>query len=127
MPGLFDRLQEEIAKRDAEAGVSPLDLLDMSPELQRLMQRLARRGARTSAALAQELALPPDEVERLLAELVAKGFARVVEPAAGTEEDPAAAGATRYQAAFGRRRRRELPLGIWEALAAKTEPPEPDG
>ena len=127
MGGLFDRLQDEIARRDPQSGISPLDLLDMSPELQRLMQRLARRGARTSAELAQELALPPDEVERLLADLVAKGFARVVEPAAGTQQEPAALGATRYRAAFGRRRRRELPLDIWEALAAKTEPPEPDG
>ena len=112
MAGLFDRLQDEIERREPQSGISPLDLLDMSPELQAVLQLLARRGALPADDVASATGLSPEDAARVLDELVAKGHAR-----AETEGE-----LTRYRAQFGRRRARHVPEGIWKALAEKVEP-----
>lgn len=112
MAGLFDRLQDEIARRDPQSGISPLDLLDMSPELQGVLQLLARRGALPASDVAAALSLPEAEATSLLDDLVAKGHA-------GTE---VVDGVNLFRAQFGRRRARTVPEGIWQALTDKVEP-----
>lgn len=120
MPGLFDRLQQEITHQDKVAGLSAVDLLDMEPFARRVIQLLARQGDLDLAAIA--LALGDDEgagaggLEGRLEELVAQGYLL------RREQE----GRTRYHTAFGRRRRQDLPLDIWGMLAERADP-DPDG
>ena len=109
--GLFDRLQEEIADRERQDAVSPLDLLDLPDALRRLMQRILRQGQTTAGALAGEVGRPEAEVESMLRGLVEKGYLKVL-PGPG----PA-----RYKVVLGQRRARTLPSGMWDALAKKID------
>lgn len=109
--GLFDRLQTEIERREEQVGISPADLLDMSPELQRLVRTMSRQGALTLEEVCAHVSLSSAEARQLLEGLVAKGHAR-------TEESD---GVVRYRVFFGRRRAREVPLDIWQALAERTQ------
>ncbi len=119
MPGLFDRLQTEIDQRERSAGYSPADLLTLSPELRKLIQTLTRKGASTTDALAAEIDMPAAELGPLLDALIEKGFVAAVD----------VAGTTWYKAVLARRRGREVPFNIWEALQEKTSadpaPPDP--
>jgi DNA-binding MarR family transcriptional regulator len=117
MPGLFDRLQSEIQRREEVVGISPAELLDLSPELRRLVQTITRRGHVTLAELAGAVGMPADEVAPLLAALEEKGFV--------TASD--ADGERRYKAQYARRRGREVPLNIWEALTERIELQETTG
>lgn len=117
MPGLFDRLQNEIQRREEVVGISPADLLELSPELRRLVQTITRRGQMTLAELSAAVGMPADEVAPLLAGLEEKGFVTA------SETD----GERRYKAQYARRRGREVPLNIWEALTERIETPEVSG
>ena len=111
MSGLFDRLQDEIDQRDALGGVSAVDLLDMPPNLRRLVQLLTRSGPLPAAAVGSQVGLDDAEVAALLAALAAKGHVRAEE----------VDGVVVYRVAFGRRRARAVPLDIWQALADRTQ------
>lgn len=119
MPGLFDRLQTEIDQRERSAGYSPADLLTLSPELRKLIQTLTRKGASTTDVLAAEIDMPAAELGPLLDALIENGFVAAVD----------VAGTTWYKAVLARRRGREVPFNIWEALQEKTSadpaPPDP--
>ncbi len=106
--GLFDRLQDEIEHREEQVGISPADLLDMSPELQRLVRTMSRHGAMTLDEVSSQVALPADEARSLLDGLVEKGHARV-EVSAGRDAlqgvlrpSPGARGAPGHLASVGR-------------------------
>jgi len=111
MAGLFDRLQSEIDRRERQEGVSALDLLELEPETRALVALVTRRGPLTAAEAAAESGLEAADVERLLDALEAKGFVRA--EGVGAER--------RYRRFQGRRRGRDVPLGIWEALAEKID------
>jgi DNA-binding IclR family transcriptional regulator len=83
----------------------------MSPELQSILQLLARRGALPATDVATALALPDADAARLLDDLVAKGHV------GSAVED----GVTVFRAQFGRRRARAVPEGIWQALTEKVD------
>ena len=42
MSGVFDRLEKELEIRKREEGISPLDLVDLPPELRRIMRMMLR-------------------------------------------------------------------------------------
>lgn len=42
MPGLFDRLDKEIKNKQAEGGISPLDLASLPPALRKIMRVMLR-------------------------------------------------------------------------------------
>jgi len=111
MAGLFDRLQTEIDRRERVEGISPMDLLELPADLRKVVQTLARRGGMTVASLATELALAPSELAPLTEALVDKGL---IEPSA-VEGQPG------YRVRFTRRRAREIPFNIWDALADRTD------
>lgn len=117
MPGLFDRLQNEIERREEVIGISPADLLELSPELRRLVQTITRRGEITLAELSGAVGMPADEVAPLIAALEEKGFVTA------SDKD----GERRYKAQYARRRGREVPLNIWEALTQRIETPDAAG
>lgn len=118
MPGLFDRLQQEITHQDKVAGLSAIDLLDMEPFARRVIQALARQGDLDLAALAQALAnaqgddaAPVADLETRVEALVAEGYVLRREHA----------GRTIYHTAFGRRRRQALPLDLWAMLTERAD------
>ena len=63
------------------------------------------------AEIVLEMDMRPSEVKELLVTLVEKGFLRTFE--VGEE--------LRYKTLFARRRVREVPLNIWDALSDKVE------
>jgi hypothetical protein len=42
MPGVFDRLQNQLNIRKREEGISPLDIADLPPELRKVMRLMLR-------------------------------------------------------------------------------------
>jgi predicted ArsR family transcriptional regulator len=110
MPGLFDRLQDEITRRDVAAGLSPADLLALPADLGRPLQALLRQGPATVPELAGRLGTTPEAAQGYVDALAERGLVRV------EGEGPAA----RYAVALARRRARRVPFHIWEALAERT-------
>lgn len=112
MPGLFDRLQSEIEGRERQAGLSPVDLLDLPDAGRRVVQLLARQGELADAAIAEGLGLDAPALEPVLADLVERGFIL----------RRAIRGIPHSRTYFGQRRAREVPLNIWDTLAERTAP-----
>jgi predicted HTH transcriptional regulator len=109
--GLFERLQDEIEAREQRGGIGLADLLTLPENLRGLIQQVMRRGQVSAAELVQEFDISEKAVEPLLQSLVEKGYlARV------PEMTP-----PRYKVALGRRRARQIPTGLWSALAGKVE------
>ena len=111
MPGLFERLQAEIEQREKSAGLSAVDLLHLSDELRAIVQTIARQGQMSLADVAAAVGMPADDVAQLMAALEDKGFVFVREI-----DDQKV-----YKTSFARRRGRDVPLNIWDALADKVE------
>lgn len=102
---IFSILQEEIASREEEREmISPAILLTLPDALRELMLRITRLGKVTASQLAQELGQEEAEIEKLLLQLVEKGYLK--------EEK-------QYRIAFGRKRATKLPRSIWESLEDK--------
>ena len=118
MPGMFDRLQSEIDRRESVETLSPIDLLALEPELRAIVQVLMRRGDATAEEIGTACDLPADEAATLLDALVEKGM--VVRTVGDV-------GAPRWRANLGRRLARAVPSGIWARLSASTEAPPEDG
>lgn len=110
-PALFQRLQEEIELRERTDGISPLDLLDLSTDLQRVLVQITRAGQISLKDLVRDLALPEGDVRTLTAQLVEKGYLREYM----REDEPY------YRTYFGRKRVRELSLDFWETLGQRIE------
>ena len=108
--GIFDRIQKEIDERDKQEGISPADLLDLSPSLRRLMNRITRQGEITMEGAAEYLEESLANARQMLNALVEKGYLERVEREEGWV----------YRTRFARKRGRELPAGIWSALGQRT-------
>jgi predicted transcriptional regulator len=106
MKGLFDRLQSEIDARERQEGLSPIDLLDMPPEMAAITKKIVRRNGMKLEDIAAELGHAPDETQAALDDLVKKGFMRRVEV---NDE-------VWYKAFFGRKADKKLSTGVWSAL-----------
>ncbi len=111
MAGLFDRLQEEIETHQRLEGITPADLLDLSPELRRLINTITRRGEMSLSEIALELDMAPSEASGLLDKLVDKGYLSSFE----------VEGERRYKAFFAQKRVRKVPLNIWDTLGDKLD------
>jgi len=103
---IFSLLQEEIASREKEEEkLSPVALLALPDNLRELILRITRLGEVTSTQLTQELGQGKAEIEKMLSELVEKGYLKEKKT---------------YQVAFGRRRGTRLPQSIWKSLEKKS-------
>ena len=109
--GLFERLHDEIAARESQEAISPLDLPDLPDAVRQVLQRIIRRGPATAHELTAEMGGPEDALESMLQSLVGKGYLAVVP---GTIPP-------HYKAVLGKRRARELPSGLWDMLSKKIE------
>jgi DNA-binding IclR family transcriptional regulator len=111
MANLFDRLQAEIETRQRLEGITPADLLDLSPELRRIMNMILRQGEMSLTDVVFELDMKPSEARELLATLVGRGYLKAFE----------VEGEQHYKTFLARKRGREVPLNIWEALDSKVK------
>ena len=109
MAGLFERLQSEIETRRRVEGIAPADLLELSPELGRLIGVMLRQGGMSLAEIVLQLDMRPSEVKKLLDTLSEKGYLKTFE----------IDGEQRYKTFLARKRGREMSLNIWEALDGK--------
>jgi len=108
--GIFDHIQKEIDTREKQDGISPADLLDLSPPLRRLMNRITRQEELSAAAAAEHLGESPAAARKMLDALVDKGY---------LEREKRKEGWV-YRTRFARKRGRNLPVGIWSALDERT-------
>ncbi len=109
MPGLFDRLQGEIESREKAAGLSMADILDLPDPLRRVVNWMMKEGEVSFSQVAAFIA--EEETRRILNTLVEKGFVRelAVQPE------------SRFKVRLARKRKKEIPLNLWDALGDKTE------
>ena len=109
--GIFNRVQKEIDARDKQEGITPADLLDLSPLLRRLMNRITRQGEITVEGAAEHLGETLDNTRQMLNTLVEKGYLEREEREDGWV----------YRTRFARKRGRDIPAGIWSALGQRTK------
>lgn len=112
MPGLFNRLQDEISAREKQQGLSPVDLLDMPEPLANIINQIVRSNGMKLEAIAEKLGQSSAETQTTLDELVQKGYVRKVEVKTEAKQ-PAEIW---YKAHFSRKADKSLSLGIWSAL-----------
>ncbi len=110
MGSLFDRLQDEIDSREHQPGISPADLLDMPPSLASVVKQIVRKNGMKLSEVAELLEETPESAQKMLDDLVEKGYVRRVEV-----KDQ-----IWYKAHFGRRRSR-LSSDFWSALDEAVE------
>ena len=107
--GIFDHIQNEIETRDKKEGISPADLLDLSPPLRKLMNHVTRTGETTAAQAAQHLGRTPAQTRKMLDGLAEKGYL----------ERERQKGKWVYRTRFAHTRGRDIPVGIWSALGER--------
>ncbi|MGC9356345.1 MAG: hypothetical protein ACP5GX_00675 [Anaerolineae bacterium] len=109
--GIFQHLQDEIEDREGREGISLAELLELSPPLRRLMNRITRHGQLTAEQAAEEVDMDVDDVREMLDGLVGKGYLLREEHEEGWV----------YLIRFARKRGATLPPGIWSALGQRTK------
>ena len=108
--GIFDRMKGEIESREEQDGISPADLLDLSPELRRLMVRITRDVELSAKDAAEHIGDTIEGSRKMLDALVEKGYLEREE----RKED------WFYSTRFAHKRGRDIPVGIWSALGQRT-------
>lgn len=114
--GIFKHLQSEIDEREKREGITLAELLDLSPPLRRLMNRITRHGELSLSDAAAELDQPVEETQNMLNSLVEKGYLLREKQ----EEEWI------YRTRFARKRGTSLPPGIWSALSPQQKAKEED-
>jgi predicted ArsR family transcriptional regulator len=109
--GIFKHLQDEIDDREKREGITLAELLDLSPVLRRLMNRVTRHGELTAKEATEELDISEEEAEEMLGALIEKGYLL------REKRDDVWV----YRVYFARKRGTSLPSGIWSALGDKPE------
>lgn len=104
--GIFDRMQKELDSREKRDGITLSVLLDLSPPLRRLMNRITREGQLCVDEAAELLEETPEEALQTLNAFVEKGYL----------EREQQEGEWVYRTRFARKRPRQIPVGIWSAL-----------
>ena len=108
---IFGRIQKEIDSQDKQEGITLADLLDLSPELRRLMNRITREGSMTVKGAAELLEESEENARKTLDALVGKGYLERIEEDEGWV----------YRTRFARKRARKLPVGVWSALERRSK------
>jgi hypothetical protein len=122
MGGLFDRLQNQLDKRDKDAGISPLDLAGLPPALRRIMRMMLREVEMSYAQLVQIIADMPErdrltqsELDDTLKQLTHDGWLIRL----GVED------LVTYKVNLRRKAGSSLAQGIWAALDSRLEKKAP--
>ncbi|MBN1978390.1 MAG: hypothetical protein JW918_13415 [Anaerolineae bacterium] len=108
--GIFDRMKKEIDAREKQEGITLADLLDLSPPLRRLMNRITREGQLSIEGAAELLEETPANAQQTLNAFVEKGYL----------EREQQEGKWIYRTRFARTRPRQIPAGIWSAVEGRS-------
>ena len=109
--GIFKHLQNEIDEREKREGITLAELLDLSPPLRRLMNRVTRHGELSLSNAAQERGESTEDTQTMLNSLVEKGYLLREK-----QEDEWI-----YRTRFARKRGTSLPPGIWSAVSPRSK------
>jgi hypothetical protein len=112
--GIFKHMKDEIDEREKREGITLAELLDLSPPLRRLMNRVTRHGELSAEDASEDLDMPVEETREMLKSLVEKGYLL-------REKKE---GIWMYRVHFAKKRGTSLAPGIWSALDGK---PQEDG
>lgn len=104
--GLFERLQDEIKARGDTGGLSPIDLLDLPESVAAIVNAIVRNNGLQLDKISELVKLPESQTQKLLDDLVDKGFVRKVRV-----KDK-----TWYKAQFKRKAEGGNRTGIWSIL-----------
>ncbi len=107
----LDRIRVELDGGERAAGLSLAELLALPDPQRGLANWIMREGEVDLAAVSARLGQSEEQARAFLADLVSRGFLREVE----------VRGRLLYQMRLGRKRGRELPANLWQALDDKTE------
>jgi len=114
MSDLFNRLQDEIDAQDQPGGLSPIDLLDLPSAISRIIKDMIRRNGMKLTEIAKSLEKSPQEAQRMLDELLQKGYLRQVK----VKEE------IWYKVRFAQKRNRTVSSSLWKALDEVVESDE---
>lgn len=109
--GIFKHLQNEVQEREKREGITLADLLELSPPLRRLMNRVTRYGELTATQAAELLDETPENIAEMLNQLAANGYL-LREKREGVWV---------YQVHLARKRGASLPPGIWSVLGSQQQ------
>ncbi len=116
MPGVFDRLSREIENKQAEGGITALDLAELPPVLRRIMRLMLRelqmnypRLCEVMDSMPQEERLTRDELNAALAALTQQFWLIRI----GENEKAI------YKVNLKRKAGSTLAAGIWSSLDAR--------
>lgn len=114
--GIFKHMKDEIDEREKREGITLAELLDLSPPLRRLMNRVTRLGELSPEQAAEDLDMPVEETHAMLKSLVEKGYLLREK-----KED-----SWIYRVYFAKKRGTSLAPGIWSALGGAPQQDEDD-
>ncbi|MCC7119296.1 MAG: hypothetical protein IT310_12290 [Anaerolineales bacterium] len=116
MPGVFDRLNKEIENKQKEGGITPLDLVELSPTLRKIMKLMLRELQMTYPRLREVMDAMP-EAERLTPNSLDEALASLTEQfwliRIGEKEKAI------YKVNLKRKSGSTLANGIWSSLDQK--------
>ena len=122
MPGVFDRLQKQIDDKQAQGGITALDLADLPPALRKIMRLMLReveldhaRLTEVMRAMPEQERLSPDDLKSALETLTQQSWLLRL----GEGERAI------YRVNLRRKGGSTLASGIWSSLDSKLkEPPK---
>lgn len=109
--GLFGRVQQELEAREKTPGLTMADIISLPDDLRRLVNWMMREGDVQLAEMVAHMEADEDAVRSMLKNLLEKGFVSELE----------IEGETCYRVRLAPRRRRDIPLDIWQCLEDKVE------
>ena len=104
----FATLKQELARYAFPAGISTSVLLEVSPPLRRVLQKIMRQGSMTFAELSEELDLEGDEATEIAELFVKCGFLK--------SSEQSSVGDVVYRICHTRSHRPDAPIAIWREM-----------
>lgn len=109
--GIFDRVEGELAAREKSPGLSMSDLLLLPDPLGRLCKWMLRQQQVSMPDVVALLEQDEQLAQQSMEDLLDRGYIREV-PIEGTRY---------YRVRLAPKRRRKIPLDIWQALSDRVE------
>lgn len=104
----FATLKQELARYAFPAGISTSVLLEVSPSLRRVLQKIMRQGSMTFVELSEELDLEGDEATEIAELFIECGFLK--------SSEKAPTGEVVYRICHTRSHRPDAPIAIWREM-----------
>lgn len=104
----FETLKQELARYAFPAGISTSVLLEVSPPLRRVLQKIMRQGSMTFVELSDELNLEGNEATEIAELFVKCGFLK--------SSEKAPSGDVVFRICHTRSHRPDAPIAIWREM-----------